>query len=125
MFALIPNDVDAKKWQVNQIISEILESKYPSYILNTKYFDFNVSLFNCLSEKRQNCFLNRLNQCKTFKVLDADAQFILDDYAMKEMKESIKKGAYNTLPDFFKDWFSDKVKANKRMQKYYGAYMRP
>ena len=125
MFTLIPNDVDAKKWQVNQIISEILESKYPSYILNTKYFDFNVSLFNCLCQKRQDSFLNRLNQCKTFKVLDADAQFILDDYAMREMKESIKKGAYNTLPDFFKDWFSDKVKANKRMQKYYGAYMRP
>lgn len=103
----------------------MLESKNEGYVLNIKYFDFDVSLFNCLSEKRQSHFLTRVNQCMKFQMLDANSQSVLDDYAIKEMKEHIKNGTYNKQSDFFKDWFSDKVKANKRMQKYYGSYVRP
>ncbi|MBO7712579.1 MAG: hypothetical protein J6S85_03365 [Methanobrevibacter sp.] len=103
----------------------MLESKSDGYVLNSKYFDFDVTLFNCLCQKRQEYFLYRLNQCMTFQTLDVNAQSILDDYALREMKDNIKKGAYNTLPEFYKDWFSDKIKQNKRMQKYYGYYMRP
>lgn len=88
---------------VNQVIAEILEGKYDGYILNSHYFDFDVVLYECLSEKRKLSFLSRVSKCRTFQVLDADAQSILNDYAMKDIKDSIRKGTYINQPDYLKD----------------------
>ena len=98
-----PSNVDPFKWQVNQVVAEELESKKEGYLLNSKYFDFDMKLFNCLSEKRQDAFMREVNACKTFKLLSAPAQFSLEDYAMREIKNDIKKGTYSTQSDYLKD----------------------
>ena len=124
----IPDGVDINKWIGNELIADALRwggSFYSDSIKKLSDFDFDVVLYDNLSTKVQNKFLRyRESAMSNLKFYNwHNSQSKLEKYADEYVIKCIKDGTYDSLSDYLKQWFSERIKKSKARQKYWGDYI--